>query len=189
MRASPSRNPHRKTSPRNAFTLFESLITLALFSMLVILIWNLFGALFPREGPMSLFTATSRSLVLQQSRNAIRKLFYRVQEGIQIIEPEPGQSSRRLVFRDIKNRSVRLTHRPAERRVVCEVYKNGAWVDERTVDGDRDDTQGIRIDSCENALFTALSPATVCVNFTTFDDRVRESYMTVITLSNTRLDQ
>ncbi len=32
-------------------------------------------------------------------------------------------------------------------------------------------------------------PATVCVNFTTFDDRVRETYMTVITLANTRLDQ
>jgi hypothetical protein len=157
--------------------------------VLSILVWTLFTMLFPREGPMSLFTATSRSLVLQQSRNAIRKLFYRVQEGIQIVEPEPGASSRRLVFRDIKNRSVRLTHRAAERRVVCEVYKDGTWVDERTVDGGRDDTQGIRIDSCESALFTALSPATVCVNFTTFDDRVRETFMTVITLANTRLDQ
>lgn len=157
--------------------------------MLVILVWSLFGSLFPREGPMSLFTATSRSLVLQQSRNAIRKLFCRVQEGIQIIEPEPGRSSRRLVFRDIKNRAIRLVHRAAERRVVCEIFKGGSWVDERTVDGGRDDTQGIRIDSCESAVFTALSPATVCVNFTTFDDRVRETYMTVITLANTRLDQ
>lgn len=172
----------------DGFTLFESLIALALFVMLGFFIWELFGALFPRDGPMSLNIAASRSLVLQQSRQAIRKLFYRVQEGIQLISPAPGRTARELVFRDIRNRSIRLRHVATEKRVVCEyLQEDGTWVPEKTVESTN--ARPIQIDSCESALFTALTPATVCVNFTTSDDRVRETYMTVITLSNTRLDR
>lgn len=174
---------------RRGFTLLETLVALALFVLLGAVLWQLFGALFPREGGMSIYAATSRSLVLQQSRTAIRKLFYRVQEGIQILEPEPGKTTRFLRFRDIRNRTVRLKHLPRERRVVCEVFKDGDWVLEKQAATGAGDNQGIQIDYCESALFTALTPATLCVNFTTVDDRVRETYMTVITLSNSRLDQ
>lgn len=174
---------------RRAFTLVESMVALGLFALLGTVVWSLFGVLFPREGGLSLFTATSRSLVLQQSRNALRKLFYRVQEGIQILEPAPGRTAREVVFRDIRNRTVRLKHLAAEKRVVCEVYKDGAFVLEKAAATTPLDNQGIQIESCESALFTTLSPATLCVEFTTVDDRVRETYMTVITLSNTRLDQ
>jgi prepilin-type N-terminal cleavage/methylation domain-containing protein len=176
-----------KAARGHGFTLFESLIALALFVLLGFFIYELFGALFPRDGPMSLNIATSRSLVLQQSRQAIRKLFYRVQEGIQLIAPAPGGTARELVFRDIRNRTVRLRHLVPEKRVVCELLQDDTWVPERSVESTN--ARPIQIDACESALFTALSPATVCVNFTTSDDRVRESYMTVITLSNTRLDR
>lgn len=174
---------------RRGFTLLESLVALALFVLLGATVWQVFGLLFPREGQMSLFTATSRSLVLQQSRHALRKLFYRVQEGIQILEPRFGATSNELVFRDIRNRTVRLRHLQREKRVVCEVLADGTWQLEKAAATTPLDNQGIQIDACESALFTALTPATVCVAFTTVDDRVRETYMTVITLSNTRLDQ
>jgi hypothetical protein len=138
---------------------------------------------------MSLFTATSRSLVLQQSRQAIRKLFYRVQEGIQIVEPLPGQTARTLLFRDVKNRVVRIRHLQQEKQLITEVWRDGAFVDERHTFQPGDELQGIQIGFCDSALFTALSPGTVCVSFTTFDDRVKESSMTVITLANSRLDR
>src|SRR5262249_52366827 len=95
---------------RRGFSMLEAMIALALFVLLGAVVWQVFGILFPREGGMSLYTATSRSLVLQQSRHALRKLFYRVQEGIQILTPAPGQTAREVSFRDIKNRTVRLRH-------------------------------------------------------------------------------
>lgn len=175
-------------TPRDGFTLIEGLLAGALVSLLVILLWQVFGRVFGREGPLSFFTATSRSLVLQQSRQAIRKLFYRIQEGIQVLEPPPGRTDRQLVFRDLKNYRVRLRHLPREKRLVTERYEGGAYVKEIRLRGEEDDLQGIQLHQCESALFTVLTPTTVCVSFTTYDDRVRETFMTVITLINPNLD-
>lgn len=176
----------RPQGTRRGFTLLEALLGLGLLTVLLVSIWNVFGRLFLREGPMSLNTATSRSLVLQQSRLAIRKLFYRVQEGIQILEPLPGMTARHLLFRDVKNRVVQLIHDPVRKKLSTRLFRNGQVVTD--VDPS-DDLLGIEVNSCESALFTAITPGTVCVSFTTSDDRVKEAYMTVITLSNTRLDR
>lgn len=176
-------------SGRTGLTSIETLIALALFSLLIIAVWNVFGALFAREGPISLFAGTSRSVVLQQSRNAVRKLFCRIQEGVQIEAPPPGTTARELVFRDIKNRRVRVRHLADQRRLVTERLVNGVYVREQLLAHELDKFRGIEVGFCESALFTALTPAMVVVSFTSFDDTVRETFMTVISLANVRLDR
>lgn len=171
---------------RRANSVFEMLVALALFSVLVILIWMLMGNFLRREGKSSILTGTSRSLVLQQSRQAIRKLHYRLQGGTQILSPLPGITSRELVFRDSRNRQVRLRYVPAQKQLVAERSVEGEYASERRI-GTTGEEHGFDVSFCENALFTVLSPRTVCVNFTTFDDRLKESYMIVITLANSRL--
>src|SRR5207237_443447 len=100
----------------------------------------------------------------------------------------PGGVSHDLVFRDVRNRKIRLHYLSDEKRLVSERFQNGVYVSERT-SKDVSEGQGIQIDQCENSLFTVLTPSSVLVNFTTFDDRVKETYETIICLSNTKLDQ
>lgn len=167
-------------------SVFEMLIAAALFSLLIILIWMLMGNFLRREGKSSILTGTSRSLVLQQSREAIRKLHYRLQGGTQILSPLPGLTARALEFRDARNRRVRLRYVPPQKQLIAERMVDGAYVAERRI-ATPGDEQGSDLSFCESALFTVLSPRVVCVSFTTFDERLKESYMTVITLANSRL--
>lgn len=173
-------------STRQAVTVFEMLIATALFSLLILLIWMLMGTFLRREGKSSILTGTSRSMVLQQSRQAIRKLHYRLQGGTQLLSPLPGITSRELVFRDGKNRQVRLKYVPAQKQLVAERLVDGAYLPEKQVSTSGEDAS-LDVSFCESALFTVLSPRVVCASFTTYDDRLQESYMTVITLANARL--
>ena len=173
---------------RRGFTLFEALLAFALFSLLMVLLWPLFTKLMGREGPMSISIGASRSLVAQQSRQAIRKLFYRIQEGIHIVSPLPGVTDTTLVFHDMRNQTVRVSAVPNEKKVVTErLMPDGTWTRETLLPHDPSDAEGIVIPFCEEMQFTAITPGAVCVNFTSFDDRVKETYMTVIALSNARL--
>jgi prepilin-type N-terminal cleavage/methylation domain-containing protein len=178
----------RRGCGESGFGFIEMLVAVALGGVLLALSSSLFGKLYSRDGPMSLFTATSKSLVFQQSRQAIRKLFYRVQEGIQIVYPHPGNTSHNFIFRDVRNHTVRLHYLADEKKLVSERLVSGVFVSERSPVVQPKEV-GLTINSCQDALFTVLTPNMVLVNFTTSDDRVQESYMTVITLSNSTLDQ
>src|SRR5205085_4170932 len=124
-----------------------------------------------------------------QSRQAIRKLFYRLQEGIHILKPLPGITEGELVFRDLRNRMVRLHYLAEQRKLVTErMQADGvSWALESSLPRDPYDAEGIAIPFCEDVQFTVLSPGAVCVSFTSVDDRVKETFMTVIALSNARL--
>ena len=182
------RRGNPRADGRRGFSLFEGLIALALFSVLLIVIGPIFSKLMGRDGPMSINVGASRSLVAQQSRMAIRKLFYRLQEGIQIISPLPGVTAGELVIRDMRNRQVRVVGIAAEKKLVTErLQPDGSWVRESTLPHEASDSDGIVIPFCEDVQFTAITPGAVCVSFSSFDDRVKESFMTVIALANARL--
>ena len=192
MRARISTATHAKirccARPFHGLTLVEALIAISLVSILLVGMWNSLGKLFSSDGPMSLQVGASRSVVLQQSRGAIRKLFYRIQEGIQIETPFPGQSQREMAFRDIRNHRVRIRLVEGEHRLVTERLVDGVSVRESRMQDPTEAARGIEVACCESAVFTAISPTSVWVSFTTFDEKVRDTFMTVISMANLKLD-
>jgi len=170
-------------------TIAELLIALALFSVLSGVAWSLFSNFASQDSKLSVTRGASLTLVQQQSRQAIRKLFYRLQEGIEIIEPPPGKTDSNLQFRDLLNRTVRLRHDQARRELVSERLAEGVFVDERSLPTTHLMVQPIRLDHCSHITFTTLTPTTLFVSFSTSDQAHGDSFMSIVHLPNSQLTQ
>lgn len=162
-------------------------MAIALFGVLATGLWNLFHNFVGRGAKMSVVGGASRALVQQQTRVALRKLFHRLEEGIQVLEPVPGTSAPAIVFRDLLNRTIRLRHDALQNALVAERQEGAAWVPESAADADAALVIPIRVSFCDRVVFTALSPTDVAVGFTTSDREVAESCMSVLHLRNARL--
>ena len=172
---------------RRGMSLFEMLMGLALLVLLFTLIWSLWGTLTARSSRLNLVTGASRTMVQQQSRQAIRKLFYRLQEGIQILEPLPGGSANALVFRDILNNTIRLRLDRNKNMVITERLKDRTFELETPELSTSAFDKPIQVASCKAVTFTTITPTTVLVAFTTADSQIADSFMAIISLANGRL--
>ncbi len=80
---------------RRAFTLFEILIALALFSILIGLLAWLLGF-----GGRSTGRLTSSLALHQATRRATARFLADIQEGMEVISPRPGNTAAYTVIRD-----------------------------------------------------------------------------------------
>jgi len=167
-------------------TLIEIVVAMGLLTLLMGLLWFLLGQ-FTGRGQLSVATGASRAIVQQQSRLAIRKLFHRLQEAIQILEPPVGKTAQHLIFRDVLNRTVRLQLDAANGQLVSERLVSGNYVGERELEQDNPMVKPIRVPFCESVHFTTLGPTAAFVTLTSADKHVADSFMSVIYLSNSRL--
>lgn len=170
-----------------ASTIVEALVGLALFSFLSVVLWNLFGNFVARGSRMSVVGGASRALVQQQTRVALRKLFHRLEEGIQVLEPVPGRTADAIVFRDLLNRTIRLRHDPVQHALLAERQEGTGWIPESDGDADAQLVLPIRVSFCDHVVFTALSPTAVVVGFTSSDSQIADSFLSVLHLRNSRL--
>ena len=182
-----SRSEGGSHRPVTGFTIVEALISIALFSVLCVVLWGILGQFVGRSSRLSVTTGAARSMVQQQSRQTIRKLFYRLQEGIEILQPLPGHSSSSIEFKDLLNRKVRLRHDAQDQVVVTEREQGGIYVPERDLADNSTMVQLIEIRDCTEVVFTTLTPTTVFVSFTTRDNDIGDSFLSIVHLKNSGL--
>jgi len=167
-------------------TLVESLIVVALLSLLIVVVWFLLGN-FTGRGRLSIATGTSKTLVQQQGRIAFRKLYERLREAVQVLEPAPGHTGTELVFRDMFNRTVKLRIDPVRKQLISERLVSGNYVSEEVLEQEGLMARPIRVSACDAAHFSAMGPMSVFVSLTSTDAQVGNSFMGIIFLANSRL--
>jgi prepilin-type N-terminal cleavage/methylation domain-containing protein len=178
---------------RRAYTLVEVLVAMGLVSVLLGGAYGVFHLLFSSKSRSNLHGLTRRSFVQKDAKSGLRRLSYRLREGIQILSPVGGTSANELVFRDLTNSEVRLRHIPAERKVVSERNVDGTWVQE--TDPDFVNTSGGRmvaswpvlIQNCTDIRFTAISPDCVTVQASLEWEGQVGPLLTVVKLRNSAL--
>lgn len=92
---------------RHGTTLVEILIAASLLSLILGMAWRLMSIV-NSTGGTSLENLYQRTMLNQDVVTGMEKLYNRLQEGIEILEPRPGKVSTKLVFRDLLNHTVTL---------------------------------------------------------------------------------
>ena len=152
---------------RRGFTLVEILIAAGLSTMVIGGAWMLFGTLMGGgNNKASAIHLTAESFLRQEALTGIRALTRRLQESIQILEPQPGRSSSTLIFKDLINERTVLT---IQNGALVGLDGEGAMEPQRTLTANGkafNPTRPIKIPGCSEALFTVLSPTCVTVQLT-----------------------
>jgi hypothetical protein len=137
---------------------------------------------------------TGVSFVRQDLRLAVQKLVARLEEGIEVLSPEPGHTARELVFKDVLNNRVRLSR--DERSGALRSWtidRSGNATPELAVTlplPGKDPflvTQPIEVPDCESVVFTGLSQALVTVGLTLKDGANKATLLTQVRLRNGEL--
>lgn len=177
-----------------AFTLVELLVAFSLSAIVTGALYGAFSFLFNRRSASSIGNLTERSFIQKDIRMAMRKLFLRLREGTQLLDPIPGGTSGRLTFRDILNDRIRLRLLADESCLISERFHDGAWTREtkpRELAMPGGDiirpAYPIKIPNCSNVSFTAVSPTCVVIHLTLTWRGNHDSLLTAITLRNANL--
>jgi len=80
---------------------------MSLLGLVITLSYKIYAAL-QAPGGASIERISTRSFMNQASVVALEKLYNRVQEGIEILDPKPGVSASYLTFRDVLNHTVTI---------------------------------------------------------------------------------
>lgn len=182
---------------KRAFTLVEIIVVVALIPLVILMVWRLMSMI-TGSGTTSVGTLSRRSLLAQTSVLAIEKLYNRLQEGIEILEPRPGESGDELVFHDILNHKVTLKMHPTRENTLvsfCEANGTddpetgaGCPSHEVTPEGDEGNpfypAPPIRIDNVKSVKFTPQSPVCVRVSIVLADGRVETPLVVMMELKN-----
>ena len=178
---------------RRGYSLIEvvaATVIAALMAGIALAAWR---ALFNPDSRHSVTGLTRGSFSQKDARAGVRRLMYRLREGIQILEPRPGTSGSALLFRDVTNKDVRVRLEPAEKRVVSEIRRSGAWVrEDRPVEVDvagkkTPASWPVQMLNCTALSFTVLSPECAAVEATVVADGQPRLVMTVVKLRNANL--
>jgi prepilin-type N-terminal cleavage/methylation domain-containing protein len=178
---------------RRGWTLVEVVIAIGLVAILLGAAYGVFHLLFANRSRSNVAGLTRRSFVQKDAKAGLRRLTYRLREAIQVLTPQPGKTSEELVFRDLTNCEVRLRHIVAERRVITERNRNGAWIAEtepetvNTSGGKLVASWPVRIDNCQGIRFTAIAPDCVTVQASIEWEGQVGPLLTVIKLRNASL--
>lgn len=178
---------------RKAFTFVEIMIVVILSSVLIVVIYNLFHALFGNRSRSNLANLTKRSFLQKDARSGVRRIAYRLRESIQVLSPSPGTTSSELVFRDVTNAEIRLRHDVAAKKVVSERLVEGNWVEEKepmnvsTGSSSTPVSWPVQIQSCSSIRYTAMSPTCITVQASLELEGQVTPLLTVVKLRNHRL--
>lgn len=178
---------------RRGVTLIEVLIGMAIGAVMIGIVYQTFHLLFNRDSRHSLTSLTTRSFIQKDMKVGLRRLIYRLREGIQIVEPLPGQGGEQIVFRDVTNLKIRIRRDPTRNQLISEREQGGAWITEdqpTLVDTDAGSLPAsfpVRMDNCWSAHFTALSPECVSMRVTVEQEGQQGTFMTIVKLRNSNL--
>jgi hypothetical protein len=178
---------------RTGVTIIEILIGAVIMSVLLGAVYQVFHLLFSRDSRHSLTSLTQRSFIQKDMKVGLRRLIYRLREGIQIVEPLPGQGGNQIVFRDVTNLKIRIRRHPERNQLISEREQGGTWVLEEQptlVDTDAGSLPAsfpVRMDNCWSAHFTAQSPECVSLRVTVEQEGQQGTFMTVVKLRNSNL--
>lgn len=178
---------------RRGYTFVEVLVALALATVMASAVLALWRSMFNADSRHSV-TGLARSSATQKDAKAgVRRLMYRLREGIQILEPPPGKSGEVLEFQDVTNSSVRIRLEPSEHRVISEVHRRGQWVRETAPEeidvGGRKQAASwpVTMPDCTALRFTTLSPECAAVEATVESDGQPRLVMSVVKLRNANI--
>jgi len=177
-------------SRSRATTLVEILVGLALVSITMGLAYGFMHLMFWSHSRFNLTGLTRRSFLQKDAKAGIRRLIYRLREGIQILSPAPGTSSTELVFRDVLNQDIRLRQDATGNRVISERSVGGAWVLEteptliQTDNGQIPASWPVLVSNCPSIRFTAIAGDCVTVQASLVFEQEMESLLTVVKLRN-----
>lgn len=180
----------RITARRRAFTLVELLVGVAISAMLIGIVYGIFHLFFWSRSRSNVTGLTKRSHIQKDAKAGIRRLTYRLREGIQILSPPAGTSAGQLVFRDISNNDVRIIYLPAEKKVVSERDQGGTWVRENdpetvsTPSGPALVSWPVQVLNCSAIRFTVLSGGCVTIQASIENEGAVGSLLTVVKLRN-----
>lgn len=173
-----------------AFTLVELLIGMAISAVLIGVVYGLFHLFFWSRSRTNVIGMGRRSHIQKDAKAGIRRLTYRLREGIQILSPPAGTSASELTFRDISNADIRIRHVPAEKKVVSERDQNGTWVREvdpemvATPTGPALVSWPVQVLNCNAARFTVISGSCVTIQASIENEGTVGSLLTVVKLRN-----
>lgn len=178
---------------RRGITLVEVLTGLAVTALALSLAYGMSHQLFGTGSRNNLASLTKRSFLQKDAKVGLRRLIYRIRESIQVLEPLPGRGGDALVLRDITNKKLRIRRDPAEKRLVSEVFANGAWTQETApvevpVDGaSLPASFPVYMPNCSAVAFTTQAPDCVAIQLSAAADDLVGSFMTTVKLRNARL--
>ena len=179
----------RRGSDRVAFTLIEMIVALAVGTIVLGLAWSFFSTMMGKKGgPPGLVAGTADSFLRQDGIDGISAMTRRLQEAIQVLEPKPGQTSSKIIFRDLLNDQITIEVKAGG------LVSAGANGDEReavpmkTSAGPFYPVKPIRVPGCSAAQFTSASPSCV-VMLLTFkgDNDSTTSLLNTVELQNQNL--
>lgn len=175
---------------RHGTTIVEVLVAAFIAGLVLVVVYGAMRLLFWSGSTYNLMGTTRQSFVKSDAKAGLRRLMYRIREGIQVLSPEPGRSGTELIFRDLLNDRVRVRLEPAQRRVVSEKSSGAGWAIEtdaksmQTGTGAVAATWPITVNNCRGIRFTTHSPECVAIEAEIDHEGLSGSLMTVIKLRN-----
>lgn len=175
-----------------AFTVVEVLVAFSIFSLIVVTVFSFLSRVFNPDRP-SAVRMTGASVIRQEGRLAFQKLMWRLEEGIEVVEPAPGRSAPDLVFQDLLNHRIRIALDERGDLVTYRLTARGAELESTpaTIQCDSGEayapTRPVRIQACKKALFQVLSPTLVTIFLTMVEGNQSQTLVATVRLKNSRL--
>lgn len=184
-----------RSALRRAFTLVEIIVAMAVLCILVGCVFALTHLFFsggPR-GESGVSGQITASFVRQDIRMALQKLVDRLQEGVELTVPGPGETGRILEFQDVLNNSIRVARDAASGSLLSWRLARGGTRPPEPEDvtylplAGREPyavTRPVLIRDVESVVFTAVSHDLVVIDLTIREGSRRASLLTQVRLRN-----
>jgi prepilin-type N-terminal cleavage/methylation domain-containing protein len=162
------------TRRRNAFTLVEVSMALAIGLLVFMLAYGLLRFISTGKSRWDVIGMTRRSYMQKDARPGLRQLMHLVQDAVAVVEPEPGKSSEELVVQTLDGRRVRVRREPALGALVSEQDQGGVGP--------------VAVGGCAAVRFTAASAHSVTAALTLENGGQTENFLTIIEARNGHAD-
>ena len=178
---------------RQAYTFVEVLTALVIATAMASIVLALWRSLFNADSRHSVTGITRSSYTQKDAKAGVRRLMYRLREGIQITDPQPGKSGDALEFQDVTNSRIRIRLDPADHRVISEAQRNNQWVretapDEVDVGGRKQPASWpVTMPNCTALKFTVVSPECAAMEATVEADGQTRLVVTAVKLRNANI--
>ena len=176
---------------RHAFTLIELSVAVGIAFLVIALLYAFLSRVFSNDAP-SVTRMTGASFIRQDARLAFEKLMGRLEEGIEVLSPSPGDTAAELEFKDVMNHHTALAL-DAQGQLITYRVDGGtrtaetASTDVATPGGTVSVARPVKVPGVKQVHFTSLSPTLVSIVLTVADGNQTGSLVATARLRNYRL--
>lgn len=86
-----------KYSSNGCFTFVEILVCIALLSVLLAVLWRVFGVFWSKKAQ----NLTKQLILQMEARKAVMSLYQNLHQAVEVIMPKPGSTMPSLVYKDV----------------------------------------------------------------------------------------